>query len=71
MLTYRSRRHETAQSGELFSHNIQSLEKLVGEVAEKTGVGLSIEVSVVDSAAGQKAQDHGDWLYLRYSIMRT
>lgn len=51
-----------------FSHNEQSLEKLVSEVAEKTGVELSIEVSVVGSTSRAKPQDSGDWLYLNFSI---
>jgi hypothetical protein len=66
----RSRPHDSARSGELFSHNEQSLEKLVSEVAEKTGVELRTEVSVVGGTTRAKPQDDGDWLYLRFSITR-
>ena len=66
----KSRPHATARSGEIFSHNKESLGKLVSEVAEKTGVELSVEISVVGSTTGVKPQDGGDWLYLSFSITR-
>lgn len=65
-----SRAHYSARSGELYSHNEQSFEKLVSEVTDKTGVGLSTDVSVDGDkkATGANSRDGGDWQYLRFSI---
>ncbi|KAF2160974.1 hypothetical protein M409DRAFT_28580 [Zasmidium cellare ATCC 36951] len=68
--TPRLRPHDAARSGEMYSHNEQSLEKLVSEVAEKTGVELSTKVDVVGRATSADSQDDDEWRYMRFSITR-
>lgn len=66
----RSRSYDRARSGEIFSHDEGSFKKLVIEVAEKTGVELSVEVRAAGGAASTKSHDGGDWRYFRFCITR-
>lgn len=65
-----SRSHASARSGELYSHNAESLQKLVSEVAEQMDLELRTEVNVVGNATRGDPPDGGDWQYLRFSIAR-
>lgn len=64
------RPHASTRSGELYSHNAESLQKLISEVAEQMGVELRTEVNVVGNATRVNRPDGGDWQYLRFSITR-
>lgn len=67
----KSRIHDTARSGKIFSHNEYSLEKLVAEVSDKLEVELSVEVRIVGRRTMVSPQDGGDWLYLSFCITKV
>ena len=58
-------KHPAARSGSMWRHDESSFAKMVGEVAEKTGIKLMCEVRAVENAQWRVEED---WKLLRFCI---